>query len=146
MSGELFKIILTSCLTIIGGIFIYTVGQIISKFFIEPIHEQKKIIAEINDVLIFYANQFYLYSEKDDNADKIVDKIRSLSTELRARTSFIPCYRMLSRMKWVLKEERIQEACTALIGLSNSVYKTDHSSSHIESYRDKIAQSLGMRI
>jgi hypothetical protein len=62
-------------LSIIAGITIYVFGQIISKFFIESIHEQKKVIAEINDALIFYANQFYLYEIKDPKLMKSLIKL-----------------------------------------------------------------------
>jgi len=53
---QLTQIILTSSLTVLGGVLIYIIGQIISLFFIEPIHEQKKIIGEVDDALGFYAN------------------------------------------------------------------------------------------
>jgi len=33
------QIILTSVITITGGVFIFCLGQIILKFFIEPIHD-----------------------------------------------------------------------------------------------------------
>ncbi|MCJ7635467.1 hypothetical protein MUP77_24145, partial [Candidatus Bathyarchaeota archaeon] len=56
--SELFKIVLTSSLTIFGGIVVLTMGQIITKFFIEPIHEQFRLIGEINDSLIYYANVY----------------------------------------------------------------------------------------
>jgi methenyltetrahydromethanopterin cyclohydrolase len=129
-------------LSIIAGITIYVFGQIISKFFIESIHEQKKVIAEINDALIFYANQFYLYEIKDPKADEVVDKIRSLSTRLRAKTYFIPFYKILSKIDFVCSKEKIDKACSALIGLSNSVYKNTSSVDFVEKYRKEISESL----
>src|SRR5687768_13838110 len=55
MSEEL-KIILTSSFTILGGIIIFVVGQVVAKFIIEPLYEQSKLIGEIANSLIYYAN------------------------------------------------------------------------------------------
>lgn len=52
--SELEKIFFTSALTIFGGVLVYVIGQVTSKFLIDPIHEQKKLIGEIGDSLIFY--------------------------------------------------------------------------------------------
>jgi hypothetical protein len=54
--SELFKIILTSSLTIFGGILVFVIGQVVVKFIIEPLHEQAKLIGEIANSLIFFAN------------------------------------------------------------------------------------------
>lgn len=144
---EIFKIILTSCLTILGGVIVYTLGQIISKFIIEPIHEQKKIISEINDTLIFYANKFYIYKEKNEEAEEIVNKIRSLSTKLKSKTKLIPYYHCLEKYNFVLKNKSINDACSALIGLSNSVYVLKNQTvTQVESYRETISKELNIII
>lgn len=144
---DIFKIILTSCLTILGGVVIYALGQIISKFIIEPIHEQKRIISEINDILIFYANKFFIYKERNTEADEIIDKIRSLSTKLRAKTELIPFYGYLEKCNLVLKSGRIDDACSALVGLSNSVYFLEGQTiSHVEFYKKTISENLKINI
>lgn len=143
--SELTKVFLTAAITIIGSIIIVVIGQIIIKFVIEPIHEQKKHIAEINNVLIFYANQFGLYSGKNDQGDKVVDDVRNLSTKLRATTHLIPMYRLLSCLKIVKRKESIDKACSALIGLSNSVYKNgNHEFPHINANRKIISDALNI--
>src|SRR5688572_8306196 len=55
MSEEL-KIILTSSLTILGGIIVFVAGQVVTKFIIEPLYEQSKLIGEIANSLTYYAN------------------------------------------------------------------------------------------
>ena len=55
---ELFKIFLTSGLTITGGVLIFVLGQMILKFVIEPIHEFNKLKGEIAYSLVFYANVY----------------------------------------------------------------------------------------
>ena len=41
--SELFKIVLTSSITVLSGILVFVGGQLIAKFFIEPIHEQRRL-------------------------------------------------------------------------------------------------------
>jgi hypothetical protein len=47
---ELEKIFLTSAVTIVGGLLVYISSQIFSKFLIEPIHELKKAIGDVNSI------------------------------------------------------------------------------------------------
>lgn len=54
--SELYKILLTSFLTVTSGVLVLAIGKIIEKFVIEPLHEQKKLIADIANALILYAN------------------------------------------------------------------------------------------
>lgn len=49
-------IFVTSGLTILGGILIFVGGQILTKFIVEPFYEQSKLIGEIANSLIYYAN------------------------------------------------------------------------------------------
>lgn len=46
----------TSGLTIFGGIVIFVGGQILVKFLVDPFYEQSKLIGEIANSLIYYAN------------------------------------------------------------------------------------------
>ena len=52
--SETLKIVLTSSRTILGGIVVFVVGQVITKFVIEPMHERSKLIGEIANSLIYY--------------------------------------------------------------------------------------------
>lgn len=54
--SEIYKIVLTSSLTILGGVITFVAGQIVIKFLIEPIHNYMKLVSEIADTLILYAN------------------------------------------------------------------------------------------
>jgi hypothetical protein len=97
--SEVIKIFLTSSLTIIGGLIIYAFTQIASKFFIEPIHEQKKIIGEILGSVL---HQSILCSVPDGkmsiNKAEAAQKIMILAKELLWKTQLIPCYSLLERM------------------------------------------------
>ncbi len=122
--SEPYQIILTSSLTIIGGIIIYVGGQIISKFFIEPIHEQKKIIGEIDDALGFYA---HIYCNPGippkEKIDEASNRFRQLATLLRSKAYLIPWYNLFAKIRIVLKSDSIKDASGELIGLSNSMHR-----------------------
>ena len=45
-------------LTAVSGVGIFVIGQIIQKWFIEPIQEQRKLVGEIVYSLAFHANLF----------------------------------------------------------------------------------------
>ncbi|ETB64125.1 TPA: hypothetical protein DIC38_00595 [Candidatus Nomurabacteria bacterium] len=143
---EVLKIFLTAGLTVFGGVVIYAFGQILLKFFIKPIYEQKKIISEINDTIIFYANRFGIYKEIHSKAEEVSDKLRSLSTQLRARTKMIPFYNHFQKCGFVVPEKDINDACSALIGLSNSVYHNENNSDHISRYKETISIKLNIEL
>jgi hypothetical protein len=54
--SDLEKILLTSASTIVGGVIVLVAGQILGKFFLEPIQEQARLIGEIANTLILYGN------------------------------------------------------------------------------------------
>lgn len=122
--SELFKIVLTSALTIMGGIVVYVTGRIIEKFFIEPIHEQFRLIGEIADSLIFYANVYTNPGSKlieKERADEASTILRQQASQLMARTQIIQWYRLWQRMRIVPKYADVIEAQHKLIALSNLV-------------------------
>ena len=54
--SELWKIILTSSITIISGILIFVIGDFLKSLFVEPIHILRGLIGEIADSLVYHAN------------------------------------------------------------------------------------------
>jgi len=119
--SEMYIIFLTSGLTILGGIFIYTAGQIISKFFIEPIHEQARCIGEISYCLKFYrnicSNPGLSKPERMDEASRVLRQQASL---LISRTRVIKWYGFFEFLSLVPKKDAVEKASNNLIGLSNS--------------------------
>ena len=51
MADEIWKIILTSALTVFGGVSVYVIGQLISKLLFEPAFELLKAVREVRFVL-----------------------------------------------------------------------------------------------
>jgi len=119
-------IVLTSAFTILGGIAVIVGGQIIIKFFIEPIHEQSKIVGEIAESLIFYAR---LYSNpgsgKPEEMYEAAKDLRQLASQLIATTHAIRGYKFWQSRRIVRHRDDVTEASRNLIGLSNSISEGD---------------------
>lgn len=136
---------LTSALTLTGGIILLVAGQVMIRFFIEPIHEQRKLIGEISDALIYYAN---LYSSpgvgSQDKCDEASRVLRQKASLLRARTHAIPWYGLFTRLRIVKPRKSIETAASNLTGLSNSIHRGDPRTNHER--RERISDSLGLAI
>ena len=141
---ELQKIILTSCFTIFGGVVVIVGGQIITKFFVEPIHDQFRLIGEIADSLIFYANLYMNPgSGKPEKMDEAAQKLRQQSSQLRARTYAIRWYELWEFVGLVLKRTDVMEASRNLMGLSQFVHQGDALEN--EERRWEIEKRLGIK-
>lgn len=123
---ELFKIILTSSLTIISGILIVVLGQIISKFYIDPVDDLRKSFGRIKDILTYYSN---IYTNPGIGTHKIMREtsieLRKAATMLLAKKSVIRRYDFFVKLKWIPKGNDIDLVHTKLIFLSNSIFDGD---------------------
>jgi len=124
--SELFRIVLTSAFTILGGIFVLVVGQIVIKFFIEPIHEQSNIVGEIAESLVYYARQYSNPgSGKPEEMYEAAKVFRQLASRLIARTHAIRWYKFWQSRRIVPQWDDVIEASRNLTGLSNSIREGD---------------------
>jgi len=120
--SDLEKILLTSSLTIFGGITIYMMGQIFLKFILEPIHEQMRVIGEIDHALLFYGNT-YGNPERGfaHKGKEVEERFRELSSLLLSRTRPIRCYRVFSTLSLIRPKDTIRTAARGLMGISNNI-------------------------
>lgn len=119
------SIFLTSCLTIVGGILIYVAGQFLSKVFIEPANELKKVIGEVRFNLAFHAAAILTpMSRSPERSEKASEALLKSSCDLLARVDAIPSYRALSRCSqgYLPSKEAIKQAAEDLRGLSTYVF------------------------
>lgn len=110
--------VLAAILTVLIGVTVYVLGQIASKFFIEPVHELSQIIGEIGDSLIFYANVYTNTATPDKHreANKI---LRQQTCTLKAREQTVRWYSLFSCLGFIPSRENVNEAHSELIGVSN---------------------------
>ena len=146
--SELLKIFITSGITIIGGVFIFACGQIVLKFFIEPILAQRRVIGELASSIIFYSN--WIANPGSDDSDKrlqISEELRKYASNLMAKTKAIPFYLLFEKIHFVIEFESIKKLSDNLIYLSNTPLKeSTHSDLKNNNILNLIKRELGIEI
>jgi hypothetical protein len=148
--GDLEKILVTWVLTLMSGIILLVIGQIIIRAVIEPVYDQRKAVGEVADVLIYHGREwgnpgFDTMEEKAD-FDKAQEAIRQKASLLRVRTYAIPKYSWLVAVGMVPKHEDVLAASRELMGLSNSLHRRPSDRLEDRNYErvEKIKKYLGL--
>lgn len=148
---DLEKILVTSALTIIGGVVVFVIGQLISKFVIEPVHELRKAIGEVRYNLLFFAPDILTpIGRTKENCDRVRDALRKSSSDLYIRSEAIPLYSLASWLSRgsVPPRDQVADAAKWLRGLSTHMHETDEKvNSHIDNVRSmiiRIERDLGL--
>ncbi len=128
MMSDLDKILVTAATTVIGGLVILVMGQIVIRFILEPILEYRKVVAGIAEALLHHAH-FFADSGPDAGTMKGVDEaaaeIRRLAVELNAKAITIPGYRLLGWLRVIRPYQKILDARRTLWGLANGMFRSD---------------------
>jgi hypothetical protein len=138
----------TACLTVLIGVSVFVFGQIVVKFFIEPIHDQYRMRGKIADSLIFYVDAYgnpgNSIKPREDNEAKEASKIlRQDATQLISKTHVIPLYRLWELLRIVHKHQDVKNASLDLIRLSTSI--TIGNRRRNGKARERIIKSLNLR-
>lgn len=126
--SELVKIAVTAAFTIFGGVVIYVIGQLLSKFLIEPMHELKKTIGEVRFNLAFHAPTIHTpLARNTEQSQKAYEALMKSSCDLIARINAIPFYGCLSKHSqgFLPSRKAVMDAAVQLRGLSTYVHETD---------------------
>ncbi len=145
--SDLWKIVLTSALTVAGGVLVLMVGQLFQRFFIEPLHEQAKVLGEIAYALTYYApiyanpspTRVVKRADGVNLTDATEDALRALASHLIATTTAIRWYG-LARCVFSPPRKDVLEGAVTLIGLSNGV-RTGTAGGNMET-RDLVLKLL----
>lgn len=140
--SDLDKILLTSASTIFGGLTVFVIGQLLSRFLIEPIQEIKKAIGEVRFNLAYYAAIIHTPISRDkERSDAAYDAIMRNSCELLTKVDAIPFYGFLPR-QCVLPTKDIQRAAVDLRALTTYLHETgEKAASHIEAI-NRLVESI----
>jgi len=107
-------------LTIIAGVSVFAIGQIVLKLIIEPIQEFKKTISLIAHDLILYANVYTSPgAQGDEKQAEMSQQMRKLSSMLRSNMCLIPKYDKTRILFGLPKRKDVSEAAGKLIAISN---------------------------
>jgi hypothetical protein len=128
--------------TVLSGTLVYVLGQIILKFFIEPVQELKKTIGVISHSLIERANVIYNpgLGLKETETSK---ELRNLASRLQSHLYLIPRYSATAQIFGLPLPAKILAASKALIGLANGVDMPDPNGFNAQSLKT-VCNSLGI--
>jgi hypothetical protein len=120
--------------TVLSGVSVYVIGQIVLKFFVDPLHAQQEVIGKIIDFLIQHETHYSHPGTEPNNPmiqkvgtpaeewrqqlRETKTKARTLASELIVRTHAVPAYGILQRTGLVLTRADIRLAHTELRDLS----------------------------
>jgi hypothetical protein len=121
------RIVITAAFTIFGGVIVYVVGQLLSKFLIEPVQDLRKTIGETRFNLAFYASEIHTpISRTPERSEEARDALTKSSCDLLAKLQVIPFHDRLasiSRRNFPPRKS-IEDAAVQLRGLSTYVHET----------------------
>lgn len=112
-------IMLLEFIKILLGVIGATIVYVITKFILDNILQQRKIIADIANCLIFYENIYTNYMSKEEAYREASKKFREFASELSANVKIVPFYNVLEKLRIVCKKFNVDNAIMNLIGLSN---------------------------
>lgn len=117
--------LLTAAITLAGAVILFVFNQWIQRFYFEPLHEQRKVIGEVDYLLMFWAPQFTnpsqwdaLSSEQRSYREKGSEALRDVACGLVATTNAVGAYWLATRSP---SRAETREAARCLIGIANSM-------------------------
>lgn len=121
------SIILTACITLVGGVILLVIGELLKILVIIPIQKTREHIQIALSRVIFYSNRLTNYfpakpSRREmDIIDSVTDDLRKTATNLMSNYTLVPMKRALSWIRVIPSQERIETAYQGLIYLHNSI-------------------------
>lgn len=121
--------------TVLSGTLVFVFGQILQKFFLEPIQGYKKTVGEIDNKLKFYANILTNTGFNQKILVEITDTMRTLSCQIESGYKQILLTGVMSHIGLIENKKEIAEVAQGLIFLSNAGGRDD---SRIEKCDERI--------
>jgi hypothetical protein len=143
---DLFKIVVTASVTLIGGVLLLVATQILTRFVVEPLVDFRRLLGEVGHTLVFYSNYFYNASVMASKPEfqEATRECRTLASRLRSFSNAVPLYTVLAGLHLVPPHAYVYEASAALIGLSNTT--SSHSPDVVRQHYERIAELLDIRV
>ncbi len=120
---------LQASMTALLAYIVFVLGQITTRFFIEPVHNLDKLIGEIADTLIYYSNVITDPPRSRDRVsvtdasyrDEVSENLRKKATLLSARVQMVRGHGVFEALRLIPERSSINKARDHLIFLSNNI-------------------------
>lgn len=133
---EFEQIFITSGLTIIGGIIIFVIGQLINEFLIKPFLEYKKTIGIIDEELVFYSNVYTNSGDFGGNKYPIFfkasERMRRIASKFGAVYRKMVWRKFFLSLRLIVSEDDKNIIEQNLIFISNSLWQEDFIKANLE--------------
>ena len=125
-----------------GGLTVFVAGQLLAKFFIEPLHELRKAVGEVRFNLAFHAPTIHTpIGRSQEASDKAREALMRSSCSLIAVLHAIPIYGVTRFFAFGVLPCRksIESAAVQLRGLSTYVHETcEKANSSLDEIRKRV--------
>ncbi len=117
-------------------VIVIVIGQLLSKFFIEPLYELRKSVGEVRFILAFHAPTIHTPTGRSkENSNAASEALRKSSSDLIAKLHAIPIYEKTRFLFFRALPPRKDVECAAVLlrGLSSYVHEDgDKASASID--------------
>jgi hypothetical protein len=146
-----FSEVRTAAYTVVAGIFVFVVGQILQRFFLEPIQEQRRSFGEVTFAVRYYSGtllfgaatgSWHYKAGTPEVKKEASERLYKLSAEVRASLSTVPYYQACERLGFVKKRETVEAVALNLQGWALYVKLGDSSAA--ARHRAAVAKALGL--
>ncbi|RKE24357.1 hypothetical protein B0G76_8240 [Paraburkholderia sp. BL23I1N1] len=133
----------TSVITIVGGVIVYVIGQLVSKILIEPVHELKQAVGEVRFNLAFHAATILTPAARnEERSQKAYEALMRSSCDLLARAEAIRCFPVASMFFSLPSQESIRIAAKQIRGLSTYVHGSQSTETDSSDAVGKLVASI----
>lgn len=136
----------------LGGVAVYVIGQLLSKFLIEPLYELRKVVGEVRFNLAFHAPTIHTpIGRTKERSDSARDALLRSSCDLIAKLYAIPFYDVTCIFSFGALPQRkaIESAAVQLSSLSTYVHQEgEKANATLEVIRTRVStieNLLGLR-
>ena len=123
--SEWMKIILTAAVTVTGGVFVFALSQLLQRLVLDPLDQQRRVIADIDVVLTYRAWAYATPGDpdrgRDSRRDEAEEECRHLASRLIATTNAIRWWTASECLGAICREDA-RVARQHLIGIANRIY------------------------
>lgn len=142
--SDLSQILLTSSLTIIGGLVIFSLTRLMEVVYIKPISNLNSLRGNVASLLILHRNKFGNTDLSKTILEETSNELRSIASELRSKVYLVKNHKLLTKVGLLLPKEDFLEASSELIGLSNTMFRNEPDT--IQNRIEKIEDSLKISV
>ena len=130
--------------TVISGLILFILSQMIQNFILEPLKSFKATIGKIDNLLKYHSN--VIFSGQTLSAEikiRSMDTIRDLSCELESKYKQIPFRDFFANIRLLPTKINISESARGLIFISNACARNEFIDKNFETV-SKIRKNLNI--